>query len=50
MKGEEPGYLPVVDENPMAPSALPTADSYEFFIRVGQNGTKTWKNTVTVKR
>ena len=30
-RGEEPAMMPVVDEDPTAPSALPTPDSYEFF-------------------
>jgi hypothetical protein len=40
--------LPVVDENPMAPSALPTADSYTFFTAWGKKSN--WKNEVTVRR
>ena len=39
--------LPVVDENPMAPSALPTADSYTFFSAWEKKSP--WKNDVTVK-
>jgi hypothetical protein len=39
--------LPVVDQNPQAPSALPTADSYEFF-SAWEKKSK-WKNSVTVK-
>ena len=30
-RGEAPAMMPVVDEDPTAPSALPTPDSYEFF-------------------
>jgi len=46
--GKEPGMLPVVDENPMAPSALPTASSYIFFTTWGKK--TNWKNEVTVRR
>jgi fermentation-respiration switch protein FrsA (DUF1100 family) len=50
-KGEEPGRLPVVDADPMAISALPTADSWEFFNRVGLQGKAKgkWKNEVTMR-
>ena len=45
--GKEPGMLPVVDENPLAPSALPTPDSYTFFTAWGKKSA--WKNEVTVR-
>lgn len=45
---QAPGTLPVVDENPTAPSALPTPDSYTFFKAWGEKSN--WKNEVTVKR
>ena len=45
--GKEPAMLPVVDENPMAPSALPTADSYTFFTAWGKKSN--WKNEVTIR-
>src|SRR3954452_23738050 len=32
-RGEQPAMMPVVSEDPAAPAALPTADSYEFFTR-----------------
>jgi hypothetical protein len=48
MSGKEPGRIPVVDENPMATSALPTADSYQFF-SAWEKKCK-WKNDVTVRR
>jgi fermentation-respiration switch protein FrsA (DUF1100 family) len=38
--------VPVVDPDPAAQSALPTADSYEFF--VGYEGTA-WRNEVTLR-
>jgi len=45
-RGEAPAMMPVVDEDPMAPSALPTADSYEFF--TAYEGSS-WKNEVTLR-
>ena len=46
-EGKEAGRLPVVDEDPQKPSALPTPDSYEFF--KAWEGKSNWKNDVTVK-
>jgi len=46
--GKEPGLIPAVDENPLAPSALPTADSYQFFMAWAKKSS--WKNEVTVRR
>lgn len=45
--GKQAGTLPVVDENPQAPSALPTADSYKFFSDWEKKSP--WKNEVTVR-
>jgi hypothetical protein len=45
--GKEPRMLPVVDESPMAPSALPTPDSYTFFTAWGKKSN--WKNEETVR-
>lgn len=41
------GTIPVVDPNPMATSALPTADSWIFFDDWMKKCD--WKNEVTVK-
>jgi len=46
-EGKEPGYVPVVDADPLKPSALPTPDSYEFFSAWEKKSP--WKNSVTVK-
>jgi hypothetical protein len=46
--GKPPGTLPVIDQDPLKPSALPTADSYEFFSAWGKKSK--WQNEVTVKR
>src|SRR5881409_2509766 len=45
-RGEAPATLPVVDPDPMAQSALPTPDSYEFFS--AYEGTA-WRNEVTLR-
>jgi fermentation-respiration switch protein FrsA (DUF1100 family) len=45
-RGEEPAMMPVVDEDPTAPSALPTPDSYEFF---SEYEGSSWKNEVTLR-
>jgi len=45
--GKEPGKIPVVDENPLALSALPTADSYQFF-STWEKKSK-WKNVITIR-
>ena len=45
--GKPPGMLPVVDQNPQAPSALPTPDSYAFFTEWEKKSD--WKNEVTLK-
>jgi uncharacterized protein len=44
--GEAPAMIPVVDEDPTAPSALPTPDSYEFFSAYEGSA---WKNEVTLR-
>ncbi|KAK6824483.1 hypothetical protein RU639_004903 [Aspergillus parasiticus] len=45
--GETPKCLPVVNENPLMQSALPSADSYQCFSTYAP-GTK-WENSITVK-
>ncbi|KAE8312823.1 Alpha/Beta hydrolase protein [Aspergillus transmontanensis] len=45
--GETPKCLPVVNENPLMQSALPSADSYQFFSTYAP-GMK-WENSITVK-
>jgi fermentation-respiration switch protein FrsA (DUF1100 family) len=45
-RGEAPAMMPVVDEDPTAPSALPTPDSYEFFHAYEDTS---WKNEVTLR-
>jgi fermentation-respiration switch protein FrsA (DUF1100 family) len=45
-RGEDPAMMPVVDEDPTAPSALPTPDSYAFFSAYEGSS---WKNEVTLR-
>ncbi|KEF61739.1 uncharacterized protein A1O9_03309 [Exophiala aquamarina CBS 119918] len=45
--GGEAGFVPVVDEDPLKPSALPTPDSYTFFSSWEKKSN--WKNTVSLK-
>jgi uncharacterized protein len=47
--GEPPVMLPVVAEDPMAPSALPTADSYAWFTETGATRAPSWRNEVTLR-
>ena len=45
--GKAPAMIPVVSNEPLTPSSLPSADSYEFFIPWEAKGV--WKNEVTVR-
>jgi uncharacterized protein len=47
--GKEPGMIPVVDEDPLAPSALPTADSWKWFTETGNTRAPSWHNAVTLR-
>jgi len=48
-KGEAPAMIPVVAEDPMAPAALPTADSWQWFTETGRNRASAWRNEVTLR-
>jgi len=48
-KGETPAMLPVVAEDPLAPSALPTRDSWEWFTLTGRERAPSWRNEVTLR-
>ena len=41
--------VPVVDENPLAASALPTADSWQWFTETGKTRAPAWRNEVTLR-
>jgi len=48
-RGEPPAMIPVVDADPMAPSALPTPDSWTWFSETGKTRAPSWKNEVTLR-
>ena len=41
--------VPVVDPDPLAVSALPTPDSWEWFSETGKRRAPTWSNEVTLR-
>ena len=47
--GQPPAMAPVVAEDPLAPSALPTPDSWEWFIKAAAERAPSWRNEVTVR-
>lgn len=47
--GKPPAMIPVVDADPMAPSALPTPDSYTWFTETGKTRAPSWKNECTLR-
>jgi fermentation-respiration switch protein FrsA (DUF1100 family) len=48
-RGEPPAMVPVVDEDPLAPSALPTADSYKWFTETHASRAPSWRNETTLR-
>jgi fermentation-respiration switch protein FrsA (DUF1100 family) len=48
-RGEPPAMIPVVAEDPLAPSALPTPDSWEWFTATGASRAAAWRNEVTLR-
>jgi len=48
-RGEPPAMVPVVDADPLAPSALPTPDSWEWFTETGKTRAPAWRNEVTLR-
>jgi len=48
-KGGAPAMMPVVAEDPMAPAALPTADSWRWFTETGRSRARAWRNEVTLR-
>ena len=49
MQGEPPVMVPVVAEDPAAPSALPTPDSWIWFTETGRTRAPSWRNEVTLR-
>jgi fermentation-respiration switch protein FrsA (DUF1100 family) len=48
-RGEAPAMVPVVDEDPLAPSVLPTPDSYKWFSETHESRAPSWRNEVTLR-
>lgn len=48
-RGEPPAMIPVVAEDPDAPSALPTPDSWQWFTATHKVRAPSWKNEVTLR-
>ena len=48
-RGEPPAMVPVVDEDPLAPSALPTPDSWAWFTQTAETRAPSWRNEVTLR-
>jgi fermentation-respiration switch protein FrsA (DUF1100 family) len=49
MRGDAPAMVPVVAEDPLAPSALPTPDSWAWFTQTHQLRAPAWRNEVTLR-
>ena len=48
-QGDPPAMVPVVDADPLAPSALPTPDSWAWFTETGKERAPAWRNEVTLR-
>lgn len=48
-RGEPPAMVPVVAEDPLAPAALPTPDSYTWFTQTHAQRAPSWRNEVTLR-
>jgi dienelactone hydrolase len=48
-RGEPPAMVPVVAEDPLAASALPTPDSWAWFMQTGETRAPSWRNEVTLR-
>jgi fermentation-respiration switch protein FrsA (DUF1100 family) len=48
-RGEPPAMVPVVAEDPLAPSALPTPDSWTWFTHTHESRAPSWRNEVTLR-
>lgn len=49
MAGKPPAMIPVVAEDPSAPSALPTPDSWRWFTETARARAPSWRNEVTLR-
>jgi uncharacterized protein len=41
--------IPVVAQDPLAPAALPTPDSWAWFTETGRTRAPSWRNEVTLR-
>jgi fermentation-respiration switch protein FrsA (DUF1100 family) len=48
-RGQPPAMIPVVAEDPLAPCALPTSDSWRWFIETAKSRAPSWRNEVTLR-
>ncbi|MFC4002485.1 alpha/beta hydrolase [Prauserella oleivorans] len=48
-EGKAPAMVPVVDKDPLAPSALPTPDSHAWFTETHRLRAPSWRNEVTLR-
>jgi uncharacterized protein len=49
MAGKPPALVPVVAEDPVAPCALPTPDSWTWFTETARSRAPSWRNEVTLR-
>jgi uncharacterized protein len=47
--GKDPELVPVVNDDPLGPAALPTPDSFEWFTATGRDRAPAWRNEVTLR-
>jgi fermentation-respiration switch protein FrsA (DUF1100 family) len=47
--GKDPEMVPVVNDDPLGPAALPTPDSFAWFTETGRTRAPSWQNTVTLR-
>jgi fermentation-respiration switch protein FrsA (DUF1100 family) len=47
--GQPRAMIPVVAQDPMAPCALPTPDSWQWFTETGKSRAPAWRNEVTLQ-
>jgi fermentation-respiration switch protein FrsA (DUF1100 family) len=48
-EGKEPAMVPVVNDDPLGPAALATADSFSWFTETGRTRAPAWRNEVTLR-
>ncbi|MFT3770899.1 MAG: alpha/beta hydrolase [Minicystis sp.] len=47
--GQPPAMIPVVAEDPLAPSASPTRDAFQWFTETARTRAPAWRNEVTLR-